>query len=146
MTTWESGHFACSYCLLDSLPYLCLTSSLSNLQKFTCCPHLLQSTVWSNFFTSYHHSLPPAGAPVPATSTESVSSQLSTQSFREIHGYPIAVARRMNHPANRVWVSQSGRCFHRLRCFKLDGCDRVKSYERHDAESRGLRACKKCNP
>ena len=90
--------------------------------------------------------LPPAGAPVPATPTESVSSQLSTQSFREIHGYPIAVARRMNHPANRVWVSHSGRCFHRLRCFKLDGCDRVKSYERHDAESRGLRACKKCNP
>ncbi|CAE7034558.1 RE1 [Symbiodinium sp. CCMP2592] len=91
--------------------------------------------------------VPPADhASAPGTPAESMSSQLSTQSFRELHGYPIAVARRMNHRGSLVWVSHTGRCYHRLRCFKLDGCDRVKAYERHEAQNRGLRACKKCNP
>ncbi|CAE7679056.1 RE2 [Symbiodinium sp. CCMP2592] len=91
--------------------------------------------------------VPPADhASAPGTPAESMSSQLSTQSFRELHGYPIAVARRMNHRGGLVWVSHTGRCYHRLRCFKLDGCDRVKAYERHEAQNRGLRACKKCNP
>ncbi|CAE7716237.1 RE1 [Symbiodinium sp. CCMP2592] len=91
--------------------------------------------------------VPPADhASAPGTPAESMSSQLSTQSFRELHGYPIAVARRMNHRGSLVWVSHTGHCYHRLRCFKLDGCDRVKAYERHEAQNRGLRACKKCNP
>ena len=92
-----------------------------------------------------HHAAGGAVA-APGTSAESVGSQLSTQSFRDIYGYPIAVARRMNHPADQVWASYSGRCFHRLQCFKLDNCDRVKNYTRADAEGRGLRPCKKCNP
>ena len=70
----------------------------------------------------------------------------STGSFRDAHGYQVAVARRLEHPQDAVWVSTYGRCYHRLRCFKLDGCDRIKRLPLADAVARGYRPCKKCAP
>ena len=70
----------------------------------------------------------------------------STGSFRDAHGYQVAVARRLEHPQDAVWVSTYGRCYHRLRCFKLDGCDRIRRLPLADAVARGYRPCKKCTP
>ena len=70
----------------------------------------------------------------------------STGSFRDAHGYQVAVARRLEHPQDAVWVSTYGRCYHRLRCFKLDGCDRIRRFPLADAVAKGYRPCKKCAP
>ena len=88
----------------------------------------------------------PAPVPAPAPMTPQSSSELSTQSFRDLNGFPIARARRMQHPNTCVWTTVYGRCYHKLSCFKLDNCDRVKRHERADAIARGYRPCKKCNP
>ena len=61
------------------------------------------------------HDVPvaPVPAQMPAPVTPQSSSELSTQSFRDLNGFPIARARRMQHPDMCVWTTVYGRCYHK---------------------------------
>ena len=70
-----------------------------------------------------------------------------SETLYEMLGMPTRVARKRAFLEGTVFTSESGRCFHKLQCFKLDECDRIKPHSLASVANSGkYRACKKCNP